>query len=107
MVRVELNRVFKCRPISITIMTHKNESAEVERFIHQSDFPSRLRLELYTVGVSSRPDCVYHIVDGSLTCSPEVIYPINRLRNIAIQNSITTHFVVFDMDMWPMSMEFN
>ena len=31
----------------------------------------------------------------------EPIYPINRLRNIAINNIETTHFLVIDMDMWP------
>lgn len=31
----------------------------------------------------------------------EPIYPINRLRNLAIQNIDTTHFLVLDMDMWP------
>lgn len=31
----------------------------------------------------------------------ERIYPINRLRNLAIQNILTTHFLVLDMDMWP------
>ena len=31
----------------------------------------------------------------------EPIYPINRLRNSAIQNIDTTHFLVLDMDMWP------
>jgi hypothetical protein len=36
----------------------------------------------------------------------EPIYPINRLRNIAIQNIRTTHFLVVDMDMWPASISF-
>lgn len=91
------------RPISITIMAHKNESAEVERFIRQSHFPNRLRLALYTIGVSNNPDCVYHMVEGQLKCVPQIVYPLNRLRNIAIENIVTSHFVVFDMDMWPAS----
>ena len=28
-------------------------------------------------------------------------YPVNKLRNIAIVNIVTTHFLVLDMDMWP------
>ena len=28
-------------------------------------------------------------------------YPVNKLRNIAIVNIVTTHFLVMDMDMWP------
>ena len=91
------------RPISITIMAQKNESAEVERFIRQSHFPNRLRLALYTIGVSNNPDCVYHLVEGQMKCIPQIVYPLNRLRNIAIENIVTSHFVVFDMDMWPAS----
>ena len=82
-------------------MTHKNESDFVERFIRKSHFPNRLRLALYTIGVSSKPDCVYHMVKGELQCVPQIVYPLNRLRNIAIENIVTSHFVVFDMDMWP------
>ena len=29
------------------------------------------------------------------------LYPINALRNIAIQNVHTSHFFMSDMDMWP------
>ena len=35
----------------------------------------------------------------------EAIYPINRLRNLAIQSIETTHFLVIDMDMWPIGKE--
>ena len=29
------------------------------------------------------------------------VFPVNKLRNIAIVNVVTTHFLVLDMDMWP------
>ncbi|KAM7454219.1 hypothetical protein BLSTO_05027 [Blastocystis sp. subtype 1] len=93
-------------PISITII-QKNESAEVERFIRQSHFPNRLRLALYTIGVSNNPDCVYHLVESQMKCIPQIVYPLNRLRNIAIENIVTSHFVVFDMDMWPAKMVYS
>lgn len=32
---------------------------------------------------------------------PKGVYPVNKLRNIAIVNVVTTHFLVMDMDMWP------
>ena len=35
---------------------------------------------------------------------PPGVYPINKLRNIAIVNIITSHFLVMDMDMWPACM---
>ena len=88
-------------PMSITIFVHKKEQAEVETFIAEGAFPSRLRLVLYIVDVSSRRDCVYHRAGRKLKCVPEKIYPLNRLRNLAIANVLTSHFVVFDMDMWP------
>ena len=31
----------------------------------------------------------------------DTYYPINALRNIAINNTKTTHFFVCDMDFWP------
>ena len=32
---------------------------------------------------------------------PYKIYPLNRLRNIAIKRVRTSHFIVLDMDTWP------
>ena len=29
------------------------------------------------------------------------IFPINKLRNIGIRSIETTHFLLFDMDLWP------
>lgn len=87
-------------PMSITIFVHQKEQAEVEAFIAQGAFPARLRLTLYVVDVG-RPDCVFHRAGRKLKCVAEKIYPLNRLRNLAIANVLTSHFVVFDMDMWP------
>lgn len=28
-------------------------------------------------------------------------FPINSLRNLGIQNTFTSHYIVFDMDVWP------
>lgn len=70
-------------------------------FIRQQRFPDRLHLILYLVQ-SNETTCVYHQAE-ELHCEKETVYPLNRLRNIAIQNIQTTHFIVFDMDMWPSS----
>ena len=83
--------------MSITIMVSVEDQAEVEQFIRESDFPNRLRLALYP----GKKECVYRRAASNLKCVEASIYPLNRLRNIAIQNSLTSHFVVFDMDMWP------
>ena len=90
------------RPISITVIVHRNELHEMEQFIQQSHFPDRLTLTLYIIDVSSNPDCVFtQLADGSMQCEPGPIYPLNRLRNIAIESVSTSHFVLFDMDVWP------
>ena len=34
------------------------------------------------------------------------MYPINTLRNLAIENVRTTHFWLTDMDMWPSRLRF-
>ncbi|KAK8796405.1 hypothetical protein WA588_000540 [Blastocystis sp. NMH] len=88
-------------PLSIAIMTNVTDTEEIETFIQSSNFPDRLRLALYITGLPGKTDCVYRRTSRGLRCVRATIYPLNRLRNIAIQNSLTSHFVVFDMDMWP------
>ena len=89
--------------MSITIMVTLADVDEVESFIQSGNFPDRLRLALYITGFPNKTDCVYRRTSRGFRCVPSTIYPLNRLRNIAIQNSLTSHFVVFDMDMWPAS----
>lgn len=97
-------RLFSCiisRPISIAVFVHLSELNQTEQFIRDSRFPDRVRLTLYIVDVTSKPDCV--IVRNSTYggCFSRTVYPINRLRNIAIAEVTTSHFVLFDMDVWP------
>lgn len=87
-------------------MVKEKELKKVVSFIEKKNFPKRLRLALYIYDYSNAKDCVYHRVAGKMECINKKIYPINRLRNIAIQNSLTSHFVVFDMDMWPARLQF-
>ena len=97
-------RQFTCvnsRPISIALFVHKSEMNQTEQYIQEAHFPVRVRLILYIVDVTSKPDCV--IVRNSTYggCFPRTVYPINRLRNLAIADVTTSHFVLFDMDVWP------
>lgn len=91
------------RPMSVTVMVNVEDQAEVESFIRESHFPDRLRLALYITHYPGKKDCVYRKAVKGLKCVEASVYPLNRLRNIAIRNSLTSHFVVFDMDMWPAS----
>lgn len=44
---------------------------------------------------------MYHTRNHSLQCIQQTIFPLNRLRNIALRRVTTTHFVLVDMDAWP------
>lgn len=37
----------------------------------------------------------------------ETIFPINSLRNLAIQSIQTSHFLLLDMDLWPTSIHYS
>ena len=56
----------------------------VIRFINNHHFPDRMTLLLFLVD----NDHMFYSV-----------FPINRLRNLAIRNIRTTHFLVLDMDL--------
>ena len=57
----------------------------------EMNLPERVRIIAYVVKKSS-PD--YNR------------FPVNKLRNIASVNIVTTHFLVFDMDMWPICIHY-
>ena len=67
-------------------MVRNADLPEVEKYIQNGHFPSRLRLVLYIYEFPGQVDCVMHYNKrGShLGCLKESVYPINRLRNLAI-----------------------
>ena len=87
--------------MSIVIYADASQRQDIAKQIAEAAFPSRLRLSLYTHGTSAQPDCVFKPMRSGLRCVARPFYPINRLRNIAIRGVRTTHFIVFDRDMWP------
>lgn len=64
----------------------KSEESDVIQSIFNMSLPSRIRIVLYVIQESS--------LDYDR-------FPVNRLRNLAIVNIVTSHFIIFDMDMWP------
>ena len=64
----------------------EEEESNVVQSILEMDLPSRIRIVVYGVK-KSNPDYKR--------------FPVNKLRNLAIVNIVTTHFLIFDMDMWP------
>lgn len=61
----------------------EDERSQLESFLVESRFPSRLNVTI--------------VVD------PSEHYPINHLRNVAIQGVHTSHFFLTDIDLWPAS----
>lgn len=112
-------------PMSATIMLQNDDDASVfAAFLRNTPLPHRFRMITYTRTPSRNCIVYYERVDLTASHDPDAsivygkdglpyrrvcrddserIYPINRLRNLAIQNTLTTHFLVLDMDMWPVS----
>lgn len=67
-------------------MIHIQQQHEpyVIRYLNQHHFPSRVTILLYLV---DKEHPFYSV------------FPINELRNLAIRNIRTTHFLILDMDL--------
>ena len=63
----------------------KSEEAALVKFIESKHYPSRFHIILYIV-----EDTEWN----------KAIYPMNVMRNVAIEKVKTTHFLVLDMDEW-------
>ena len=61
-------------------------------YMSHHDYDTRMVILLYLVRNETNAD---------------VVFPINTLRNIGIRNSRTTHYIVFDLDVWPASNPMN
>lgn len=76
----------RARHICVTVYIKKREVRGAIQRIRELALPPRVRIIFYTP-LASRD------IPG--------VFPVNKLRNIAIVNVVTTHFLVLDMDMWP------
>ena len=72
--------IYRTRPASITLYVSRTEADVAYNYIQSHDLPSRLTLLLY-------------IHNGSKH------FPINKLRNLAIRNIETSHFLILDSDL--------
>ena len=72
------------RPIVVVMHTPSQNEFYAIRFINRHHFPKRLTFILYLV---DRMHPHYNV------------FPINELRNLAIRNIRTTHFLILDMDL--------
>lgn len=70
---------------TIALQVKKKNVKSATRLVSGLHLPERVSVVLYVIPNSSNS------------------FYVNSLRNVAIQAIRTTHFVVLDMDMWPMS----
>lgn len=73
------------RPMSVAIFVLERDLETFHQQVQESQLNARLSLVIYT-------------------SKDNTTYPINKLRNLAIMDSKTTHFWLTDLDMWPSRM---
>lgn len=70
------------RLLSIAVCVRsEDEKTHLESFLTENRFPDRLSV--------------------AIVLDPSDHYPINHLRNVAIQGVRTSHFFLTDIDVWP------
>lgn len=74
--------------LSIVLFGTDTEEAKFLSYLSARTYEPRVSIVLYLVR------------NGTKEAS---VFPINKLRNIGIRNMRTTHYVVFDFDIWPAS----
>lgn len=89
-IHVSLSRVnmidfhVHCRPIVLVIYATSTQEIHLVRYISTHFIPKRVTILFYLV---------------SRYLKSSTVFPINRLRNLAIRNIRTTHFLILDMDL--------
>lgn len=76
-----VGQTLDCRPISVVVSVPSSESDSIGRVERNANLPTRVNLVRYV--------------------QPTTSFPINKLRNMAYQNSKTTHVVILDRDIIP------
>ena len=89
--RISFLKYFASRwngPLIACIKVHSANLTAATQSLRELDLPVYFSVIFYIVSEGDR-----YVND----------FPVNLLRNIAIRNVVTTHFLVLDMDMWPCS----
>ena len=83
-VRFPLSSLLIFRPIVLVIYATSSDETHLVRYISTHYIPKRVTILFYLVSRYQKSSSVF---------------PINRLRNLAIRNIRTTHFLILDMDL--------
>ena len=70
----------------IVVNGHSHEERAISEYIRNTYLPSRLTIIMYLMGPKN-PSAKQ--------------FPVNLLRNLAIRNVETSHYLIMDMDLWP------
>ena len=70
----------------IVINGRTSDEATIADYIRNTFLPPRLTILLYLMGPQN---------------PQRANFPVNFLRNFAIRNVETSHFMIMDMDLWP------
>ena len=72
-------------PMIIVVNGHSDEERAISEYIRNTYLPSRLTIIMYLMGHKN-----------PMTKQ----FPVNLLRNLAIRNVETTHYLIMDMDLF-------
>lgn len=91
-------------PLSISVFIRTDQLNDLSNWIKHHKHIPKLRLAIY-IAINPGPDNNYVtiVTYGKVSKRQKGlwIYPINYLRDLAIMNVKTTHYLNMDMDMWP------
>lgn len=93
-------------PFSLALFVRMYEVEYVDKWIQMNSNVTNLRVLFYVVPSDLHfPRTDYSLwLDGHTmrkVTEGSFLYPINFLRDLAIMNVVTTHYINLDMDLWP------
>lgn len=102
----DLSKIWK-GPLSISIFVRPDQLNDLSNWINHHKHIPKLRLAIY-IPINPGHNNNYVTIVTYKRISRRYqrlwIYPINYLRDLAIMNVKTTHYLNMDMDMWPSCM---
>ena len=87
-------------PMSLAIFSTPAELHRVQKALRS--LHNRIEVVRVVLYIAKEKAYYYHISLGKVRQeTTSKLYPINLLRDLAILNVVTTHYVNLDMDLWP------
>ena len=91
-------------PFSLSIFITQKEMEVLSNWIKNNHHLKNIRLSIYLAIPPNKTHNYIKLIAGKKVYKyydSLQIYPINYLRDLAIMNIQTTHFLNMDMDLWP------